>query len=133
MLSNFFCHQGNLNGRDVVIKRYTTSSAQSARQYIPDFQRLHQHENIVEILGYCIDTSVETMSDRGTCRSAQMSDTILVVEEYMPNGCVFDFLRASKFSLKHSLEINNILNTSNFYFVSNEYFPFIQKLESLVT
>jgi hypothetical protein len=90
----------------VIIKWYTTPSPPSARQYIPDFQRLHQHESIVEILGYCIATSVETMSDRATCMSAQMSDSILVVEEYMPNGSLFDIFQ-SKFSLKHSVEIKN--------------------------
>jgi hypothetical protein len=90
----------------VIIKWYTTPSPQSARQYIPDFQRLHLRESIVEILGYCIATSVETMSDRATCMSAQMSGSILVVEEYMPNGSLIDILQ-SKFSLKHSIEIKN--------------------------
>ncbi|RLN28045.1 cysteine-rich receptor-like protein kinase 14 isoform X2 [Panicum miliaceum] len=80
------------DGKEVAIKTYTPMIG-SERQYVPDFQRLHQHENIVQILGYCIDTKMETISDKPTRSSAEIRDNILVVEEYMPNGSLHNILR----------------------------------------
>jgi hypothetical protein len=96
--------QGQLSdGRLVAIKDYTIVKG---RKYLPDFQRMHQHENIVSILGYCTYTQVENMLDMREAR-----DHILVVEEYMPNGSLCEIL-TGKFQCNTELEFTANLNSS---------------------
>jgi hypothetical protein len=96
----------------VAIKDYPILWGQ---KYLPDFQRMHQHENIVSILGYCVYTKVENMLDL-----EEAKDHVLVVEEYLPNGMLLDIFEG-KFPSNTELKFTTNLNSFFFRKKCNNY------------
>lgn len=106
----------------VAIKRYPDQlGPQSIQQYINVFQLLIEHENIVKFLGFC-----------------HVDGSEVVVEEYMPNGSLFEIINGSSQKLdwlstfrvirgvaqgvaylhsKHVIHLD--LNPANIFFDSN--------------
>jgi len=72
-------YKGALAEELVAIRRYPDQSGpQRIQQYINAFQLLIEHENVVKFLGFC-----------------HVDGSEMVVEEYIPNGSLFDIINGS--------------------------------------
>jgi len=71
--------KGALSDELVAIKRYPDQSGpQSIQQYVNVFQLLIEHENVVKFLGFC-----------------HVNGSEMLVEEYIPNGSLFEIINGS--------------------------------------
>ncbi|CAM0885754.1 unnamed protein product [Alopecurus aequalis] len=83
-------YKGELsNGAQVAIKRfhfiYDIGNFEPVVRYVEAFSLIGKHENVIRFLGYCHEIKIEVASHGDRYVGAEVS-TIIVVEEYMPNG-----------------------------------------------
>ncbi|RCV39577.1 hypothetical protein SETIT_8G235100v2 [Setaria italica] len=118
-------YKGVISDVLVAIKRFCAARhlRRDVDHYVNVFALLGQHQNIVCFLGYCQETTYEKMLYKGRYVEAEIT-SMIVVEEYTPNGNLSDIIEVSADGLVYHIPNNSRDGTRHSSSALEKHYPY---------